>query len=322
MCYGWVMVYSSGSWNSVCDDSFGELDANVICQDLYGTNAVMADQYSSTFYSSNPFHGDDGAFTNRESSSIIFDNLHCTGSESSLFDCTHNGDFSHNCGHSEDAWVICSNSEFKAPPSSANQVQLSHEGYGYVMVWGNGRWNTVCDDYFGYNEARVICNSIYGTEPLNSDGWNVGMFLDNNPFATPSYLDRHSYDTIMMDDLACRGDEATLFDCSGNDHFSHNCGHSEDAWVVCEHATVASSEHRAALDVTPKEKVEPVKKHFVGKEIVASEDEGDKTYQPGTNQFWEWQGYKSVENLTADENDKTDKSQKMKPAQKFAPNKN
>ena len=149
-------------WSSVCDDSFSRNDANVVCQDLFGTDAAMADQVGNTFDS---FHGDDGAFTDRENRWIIFDNLGCDGSESSLYDCPHNGNWVHNCVHSEDAWVICSNSEFKAPASLSNQVQLSHEGYGYVMVWGNGRWNTVCDDRFGLEEAQVICASIYGTTP-------------------------------------------------------------------------------------------------------------------------------------------------------------
>ena len=38
----------------------------------------------------------------------MLDDLQCTGTESSLFDCTHRGVNSHNCGHSEDAGVRCS----------------------------------------------------------------------------------------------------------------------------------------------------------------------------------------------------------------------
>ena len=38
---------------------------------------------------------------------ILLDDLACTGSETSIFNCPHNGVGSHNCGHSEDAGAVC-----------------------------------------------------------------------------------------------------------------------------------------------------------------------------------------------------------------------
>ena len=38
---------------------------------------------------------------------------------------------------------------------------------------------------------------------------------------------------IVLDDVACTGTEASLFDCPNRGLNIHNCGHSEDAGVVC-----------------------------------------------------------------------------------------
>ena len=41
------------------------------------------------------------------SGEILLDNLNCDGTERSLFQCAHNGLYSHNCWHGEDAGVTC-----------------------------------------------------------------------------------------------------------------------------------------------------------------------------------------------------------------------
>ena len=52
------------------------------------------------------------AFFGEGTGPIWLDNVFCTGFESELLECPHNGIGNHNCGHYEDASVKCSPSKF------------------------------------------------------------------------------------------------------------------------------------------------------------------------------------------------------------------
>lgn len=41
---------------------------------------------------------------------------------------------------------------------------------------------------------------------------------------------------IMLDDVECTGSETSLLECTHRDFGESNCGHGEDASVVCAHA--------------------------------------------------------------------------------------
>ena len=88
---GRVEVYY-GQWGTVCDNNFDINDANVVCRELGYPEAVR-------------YH-----YFGRGRGPIWLDDLACIGTETSLYNCSHNGVSNHNCRHNQDAGVVCQGS--------------------------------------------------------------------------------------------------------------------------------------------------------------------------------------------------------------------
>ena len=90
---GRVEVYYNGVWGTVCDDGWDLNDAQVVCRQLRLGNAVAAPLF---------------AYYGLGRGQIWLDDLKCSGSESTIGNCLHNGWGNQNCRHAEDASVKCS----------------------------------------------------------------------------------------------------------------------------------------------------------------------------------------------------------------------
>ena len=105
---GRVEICLNGQWGTVCDDSWGSVDAQVACRQLgyqsTGIELLTAGYYQFLFASAGAL-----AFTNAYFSQgtgpIQLDNVACTGSEPTILQCSHLT--IDNCGHYEDAGIRC-----------------------------------------------------------------------------------------------------------------------------------------------------------------------------------------------------------------------
>ncbi|XP_063422569.1 deleted in malignant brain tumors 1 protein-like [Mytilus trossulus] len=214
------------TWNNIkgtiCKNNFTDLAASVVCRQLgfYNGGVAVTD-------------GRFGAGTGP----ILLDNVICIGAEQDILQCSY--DNQTNCVHSDDVGVICnvtSISTTSVPitvqPSNCTPNNLDIRlvgpanliGVGYVEVLRNGVWGSICDDLWGKQDARVVCQMLC-YDPNNAQ---AGAPIDID------YAKAQVSTTYHLDDVECTGTETNINQCpqSGT---NHNCDavQQEYASVTC-----------------------------------------------------------------------------------------
>ena len=114
---GRVEVLIQGQWGTVCDDAWGNLDAQVsytppsfplpsppLILTVWFVSQVVCRQLG---YQSSGALALSFAHFGRGTGPIVMDNVNCSGLEVYLTNCPSNGLYLHNCIHAEDASVRC-----------------------------------------------------------------------------------------------------------------------------------------------------------------------------------------------------------------------
>ncbi|NXH72628.1 DMBT1 protein, partial [Hydrobates tethys] len=208
-CLGRVEVFHDHKWGTVCDDTWDLHDAAVVCRQL-GCGTVLAAPGLAHF--------------GPGSDPIWLDHVHCKGTESTFSECELSNWGEHNCGHNEDAGVVCSDSSITAL-GTLQLLNGPNRCAGRVEVLHNHMWGTVCDDSWDLADAAVVCRQLgCGAALLATSGARFGR----------------GHDPIWLDEVNCTGTEDTLFDCQASAWGDNNCFHGEDAGVICSGSAVSS----------------------------------------------------------------------------------
>uniref|UniRef100_A0A1X7TQF9 SRCR domain-containing protein n=2 Tax=Amphimedon queenslandica TaxID=400682 RepID=A0A1X7TQF9_AMPQE len=218
LSYGAVEVCSNGSWGSICSDFWDNNDASVVCKQLgyspYGAIGSVVSYVSSS----------------AQSHSII--DLNCTGNETTILSCPHNGLASYACSLNRDANVFCQNIGTIKADCTEGEVRLvngSTQYEGRVEICINRVWGTVCS-------RHSILSWRYSWDTLDS---NVvcrqagHMELGSVAYTTVSEFGQGS-GPILMSLIQCSGQESHLINCSYSPLIPSYCSHTYDVGVKCE----------------------------------------------------------------------------------------
>ncbi|XP_069460043.1 adhesion G protein-coupled receptor E3-like [Ambystoma mexicanum] len=89
---------------------------------------------------------------------------------------------------------------------------------GRVEIYHAGAWGTVCDNNWDEVDAAVVCRQMRCGSPLLAHRRaHFGQGSRN----------------ILLDNVACTGNESQLWDCNNRGLNIHNCFHPQDAGVTC-----------------------------------------------------------------------------------------
>ncbi|XP_053506025.1 scavenger receptor cysteine-rich type 1 protein M130-like [Ictalurus furcatus] len=261
-CAGRLEVFHSGSWGTVCDDSWDIEDAQVVCRQLQ-CGVALSTHIPAWF---GPGTG-----------SIWLNEVECEGNETSLWNCRFQLCEEGDCGHQEDVGVVCSGTvnafalsgdhEFESqrwPGVQESKIGLALRVGGSVLVDVSLCCSELCDwscysalvcflmcdvcdvEHWSLRlsgvegscsgRLEVYHNATWGS--VCDDQWNISnarvvcrqlgcgsaLSADRNVSSGPGE------GTIWLNRVKCRGDEIHLWDCH---HSLKNHTDCSPAGVTC-----------------------------------------------------------------------------------------
>ncbi|XP_068521856.1 antigen WC1.1-like [Anas acuta] len=199
-CAGRVEIYYQGRWGTVCDDAWDLADAAVVCRQL-GCGGALEATGSARF--------------GEGSEQIWLDGVNCSGAEAALWDCPAEAWGQHDCGHKEDAGVVCS--EFMAL-----RLENSDGCSGRLQVFYNGTWGSVCSNSMTTETVSLVCKEL-----------GCGNEGDREIFFNYAKLSG----TAWLDHVECGKSNSSFWQCPSDPWNPQSCDDlREETHITCNDA--------------------------------------------------------------------------------------
>nr|XP_021526923.1 scavenger receptor cysteine-rich type 1 protein M160 isoform X1 [Aotus nancymaae] len=212
-CAGRLEVFYNGTWGSVGRRNVTTATAGIVCRQLgCAENGVV---------SLVPLSKTGSGF-------MWVDDIQCPKMHISIWQCLSAPWERRISSPEEETWITC---EDKIRVRGGDT-----ECSGRVEIWHEGSWGTVCDDSWDLAEAEVVCQQLGCGSALAA--------LREAAFGQGT-------GPIWLDEMQCKGNESSLWECHAKPWGQSDCGHKEDAGVRCSGQSLkslnASSGHSALI---------------------------------------------------------------------------
>lgn len=193
-CTGRLELFYNGVWGSIGKSNMSPTTVEVVCRQLGCADKGNIIPASST---KTPRH-------------MWVDNVQCPKGPDTLWKCPSSPWKQGLPNPSEETWITC-----------ANKIRLQEGNTtcsGRVEIWHGGSWGTVCDDSWDLNNAQVVCRQLGCGSALKA--------LKEAAFGQGT-------GPIWLNEVKCKGNESSFWDCPVKSWGHSDCGHKEDAAVIC-----------------------------------------------------------------------------------------